>query len=68
MNTWVGNDIGEIIELWGPPDETIRTNEGQQEYKYNLEDLDPSCIHYWIVNSQGTITGFHYKGRCRPIG
>ena len=67
-NSWVGHPIEEIIDLWGKPDQVITTGNGQREYKYHRRQVDPSCVHYWIVNSQDVITGFHYEGRCRPIG
>lgn len=64
--------IGRPIEVYtrvnGPPDAIKELPNGNKEYKYWLKKLDPSCIHYWIVNPRGVITGFHYEGRCRPIG
>ena len=68
MKGWVGHRIDEIVKLWGPPDQIKSMSDGNKEYKYLAKDIDPSCIHYWIVNPQGVITGFHYEGRCRPIG
>jgi len=64
--------IGEPITLYtnlnGQPDEIIERSDGQKEYKYHLKKLDPSCVHYWIVNQEGIITGYRYTGYCRPIG
>ncbi len=68
MKGWVGHPIAEIVKLEGPPDAITPLSDGNKEYKYWLKKVDPSCIHYWIVNPQGVITGFHYEGRCRPIG
>ena len=64
--------IGEPITLYsvlnGPPDEIIPLPDGQKEYKYHLKKLDPSCIHYWVVDERGIITGYRYQGYCRPVG
>ena len=65
--SWIGNDIDKIVDLWGAPDEVGTMDNGLSEYKYSLKNLDPSCVHYWIVDQGGTITGFHYEGRCSPI-
>jgi hypothetical protein len=65
--TWVGTNISKITELWGKPDIITKEN-GNLIYKYNKEKLDPSCIHYWIVDTGGIITGYRYTGYCRPIG
>lgn len=67
-NSWVGHPIKEITDLWGKPDNVIDIGTGQKEYKYHRRQVDPSCIHYWVVDAKGIITGFHYEGRCRPIG
>lgn len=67
MKGWVGHNIDEITALWGEPDEIIPIGKSQKEYKYFRRKVDPSCIHYWVVNTQGIITGFHYEGHCRPI-
>ena len=64
----VGRSIDSIVELDGPPTAVITLPDGQKEYKYHLKKIDPTCIHYWIVNRQGISTGYHYEGRCRPIG
>lgn len=64
----VGRSISDIKETWGDPDDIIALPNGYKEYKYNLESLDPSCVHYWIVNHRGTIMGYRYKGYCRPVG
>ena len=64
--------IGRPVEVYtrvnGPPDGIKELPNGNKEYKYWLKKLDPSCVHYWIVDPQGVITGYHYEGRCRPIG
>lgn len=64
----VGRSIADIQKTWGAPDEVLELNGGNKEYKYHLRKLDPSCVHYWTVDSEGIITGYHYEGRCRPIG
>lgn len=68
MGSWVGSDISKIAELWGAPDQIRSIDSETQEYKYHLEKLDPSCVHYWYVDSKGVISGYSYEGRCRPIG
>jgi hypothetical protein len=68
MEGWHGHDMDEITNLWGPPDEIIELGENRYEYKYYRHGVDPSCIHYWIVNDDNMIVGHRYEGRCRPIG
>lgn len=69
MRREVGNPIEEIENSWGDElDEITSRPDGQKEYKYHLKKLDPSCIHYWVVNQRGIITGYRYQGYCRPIG
>lgn len=64
------NRIGDPIEKVerNPPDAIKNLGNGLKEYKYWLNRLDPSCIHYWIVDSKGIVVGYRYEGRCRPIG
>ncbi len=64
---WVGRDISEITNLWGEPDTVTKENR-HDIYRYHLKDLDPSCIHFWIVDKNGVIKGFRYEGYCSPIG
>jgi hypothetical protein len=66
--SWLGAPIGKIMELWGAPDETWQRKDGKKIYKYHAKDIDPSCIHYWVVDEQGIIVDFYYEGYCRPIG
>jgi hypothetical protein len=56
------------FDSWKNPDEVTALPDGQKEYKYHLKKIDPSCVHYWIVNEEGIITGYRYTGYCRPIG
>ena len=56
------------FKSWKNPDEIKALPDGQKEYKYHLKELDPSCIHYWIVDKEGIIMGYRYTGYCRPIG
>ena len=56
------------FKTWQNPDEVRALPNGNKEYKYHLKKLDPSCIHYWIVNPDGLIVDYRYEGRCRPIG
>ena len=67
---YIGQPISkdENFESWKTPDEVRTLPGGKKEYKYHLKKLDPSCIHYWIVNPQGIIVNYRYEGRCRPIG
>lgn len=64
----VGRPIDSIIKLDGPPSTIIPLPNGNKKYKYHLKKIDPTCVHYWIVDPQGIIRGYHYEGRCRPIG
>ena len=64
----VGQTIDFVIGFDGQPDEIKTLSDGQKEYKYHLKKLDPSCVHYWIVDKEGIITGYRYTGYCRPIG
>ncbi len=62
----VGHSIQEIIDLWGSPN-MISGQETKKIYRYDLKKLDPTCVHYWIVNEEGVIVDFYYEGYCRPI-
>ena len=64
----VGRPVIDIQKIWGKPDAINELSNGGKEYKYHLKKLDPSCVHYWIVDPQGIIVDYHYEGRCRPIG
>ncbi len=68
MEGGVGRPIDEITKTWGEPDSIKDDDDGRKIYKYHLEKLDPSCIHYWVVGNDGVIIDFHYEGHCRPIG
>lgn len=64
----VGRPWEEIAKLWGPEDQTWIRDDGKTIYRYHLKRLDPSCVHYWVVDEQGVIVDFYYDGYCRPIG
>ena len=64
----VGRPMADIEKTWGKPDQIDTLGDGNTVYKYHLKKLDPTCIHYWIVNPQGIIVNYRYEGRCRPIG
>ena len=64
----VGRSIVDLQQTWGEADAVRELSDGNKEYKYWLKKLDPSCVHYWIVDPHGIISGYHYEGRCRPIG
>lgn len=66
----IGDPFSNItdFDFWRHPDEVKSLPDGQTEYKYHLKKLDPSCIHYWIVDAEGIISDYRYEGRCRPIG
>lgn len=64
----VGRPIGSFIKSYGPPNAIIPLPSGSNEYKYHMKKIDSSCVHYWVVNPKGVITGYRYTGRCRPIG
>ena len=66
--SWVGHPITDITKLWGEPSTQTKLSDGSLEYKYVLKKLDPSCVHYWRINSSGIITDYHYEGYCKPIG
>ena len=66
--TWLGRSISEFEAREGTPDRIISRGDGNKVYKYKLKELDPSCIHYWIVDPRGKIVDFYYEGYCRPIG
>lgn len=64
----VGEHIKNITDIWGPPNEVRTQSDGFSIWRYNLEEVDSSCVHYWIVNSEGIIIDFYHEGYCRPIG
>ena len=68
MEGWIGHPISEIEELWGPATRKTKKNDGTIEYRFDRPKIDPSCVHYWLVDSRGTIIGMRYEGLCHPIG
>ncbi len=64
----LGRSMVDLQRTWGEPDEIRELPNGNKEYKYWLKKLDPSCVHYWIVDPQGIVVDYHYEGRCQPIG
>ena len=64
----VGQPSSIYVDRNGPPDEVKELPDGTRELKYYLKGVDPSCIHYWIVDSHDTIVDYRYSGNCRPIG
>lgn len=64
----IGQPIDRIINLSGKPDDVWKREDGMTIYKYHLKKVDPSCVHYWIVNDQKLIVDFYYEGACHPIG
>lgn len=66
--SWIGRPVSEFIVLNGKPVNVQKSAQGFEEYKFELRKLDPSCIHYWMVNEVGVIISYRYEGRCRVIG
>ncbi len=64
----VGRPMNDLQKRWGAPNEIRNLRNGNKEYKYWLKKIDQTCIHYWIVDSNGIIKDYRYQGRCRPIG
>jgi len=67
---FIGDPLSSLTKFksWEKPDSIKTLPDGQKEYKYHLKKLDPSCVHYWIVDKEGIITGYRYTGYCRPVG
>lgn len=64
----IGHPIDTYLQLNGHPDRITELQNGNVEYEYRLDEVDPSCVHFWIVNDKGIIINYRYQGRCRPIG
>ncbi len=64
----IGHSIDEIIKLEGEANRVWKREDGMTIYRYDLKKLDPSCVHYWVVNDKKVIVDFYYEGYCRPIG
>jgi hypothetical protein len=60
--------MSEFVRLNGPPTLITPQDNNESEYRYDLKKLDPSCVHWWRVHSDGKIVGYRYQGYCRPIG
>ena len=67
MESWVGRDISDILQLWGEPDSINEHGGGKKAYEYRGR-ADSSCIYAWIADGDGIIVDFYYEGYCRPIG
>jgi hypothetical protein len=68
MQRWVGLPISDYVEVEGKPDQKWLREDGHTIYMYEFEGLDPSCVHYWVVDEGGVIVNFYYEGYCHPIG
>jgi hypothetical protein len=66
--SWVGSRVDKYISLNGPPSEVRQMDAGLREFRFDLRKLDPSCVHYWLVDESGIIVDYRYKGYCRLIG
>ncbi len=71
FDPWIGKDINEMIERWGPPTKTFNMPNGQQivytwSYpSYSIWDGSPrDCVFDWTVDNNGIIKSYRYKGRC----
>lgn len=64
----VGRHIQSLIDLDGPPTAIIQLPSGYKEYRYDFRKIDPSCVHFWLVDPNGIVVDYRYEGRCRPIG
>jgi len=66
----IGHPLTEItkFESWRNPEKVWERQDGRTVYKYHLEKLDPSCVHYWVVDNQGIIVDYYFEGHCRPVG
>jgi hypothetical protein len=65
--SWVGHHIDEVRQHWGEPDRNWVRSDGMRVYQYHLEQVDPTCNHYWVTGDQGVINGFYYEGECRQL-
>lgn len=66
--SWIGRKISEFVDLNGQPASVKRVDQWIEEYKFEFRKLDPTCVHYWLVNESGIIVDYRYEGRCRVIG
>lgn len=64
MDRWFGHPATELVKAWGPPKSIVKLEERRLEYKYPRPDIDPSCIHFWLMNRQGYVIAHRYEGRC----
>lgn len=67
MHTWIGNPFEDIRNFWGPADQVWGRSDGKIVHMYHLRDVDPDCMHFWIVDPSGIIEDFYYKGDCVPM-
>jgi hypothetical protein len=66
--SWVGHPIARFVSVNGEPSSITPLADGDEEYRFDLRKLDPSCVHWWKVDKEGTIVGYRFQGRCRPVG
>lgn len=64
----IGRPIAEKLELWGQPDKIWVREDGKAVYEYHLKKIDPTCVHYWVVNDKKIIVDLYHEGHCRPVG
>jgi hypothetical protein len=68
MDSFVGTHIDGVVRAWGPPSLITTPREGLREYRYELNQAGPSCIHWWKVDASDVITGYRYQGDCQSRG
>lgn len=62
MNSWVGNDIDNLIKSWGPPVKSIALVDRDlvAEWHWYTEDRELPCRQTFVADAHGKIKSWRY--------
>ena len=66
--SWIGSAVSEYSKLNGAADHIDQLDDGNKEYMWHFERIDPKCRQYFEVNAKGIIVSTHHTGNCVPVG
>ena len=71
FDPWIGKDINEMVNDWGPPTKIFDMPNGSQKIytwsyiSYSIWDGSRNdCVFDWTVDNNGLIKSYRYKGNC----
>ena len=65
--SWIGHPVDEYIDVHGGPTREWPQDDGTSVYEYVMTAVDPSCVQYFVVDSERFIVDAYHEGTCvRP--